>query len=82
MIKSIKTKWRNDAIAQVLSGARDDFNVVRETDGVDYIYYKQVKITTKADAAGNLLERLSELREMYIKEGMNQIEKEYGQSKD
>ena len=50
---------------QSISEANNDFNI-RRIDGVDYIVYKNVRITEKGEQ--NLVEKIASLREMYLED--------------
>lgn len=66
----IKKWWSDNNNSFLVENSIDYFNVKR-VDGIDYIYYNGVRITTDKDAKDNLLDRLDLLRTIYINEHKN-----------
>lgn len=66
----IKKWWSDNNNRFLVENSIDYFNVKR-VDGIDYIYYNGVRITTDKDAKDNLLDRLDLLRTIYINEHKN-----------
>lgn len=68
MFDNMRKDWNDGKKKAIIQEANNNFNIIKADDGINYIYYNSVRISTAEDAKGDLLARLNELRNTYINE--------------